>query len=190
MNGDLTSLAQKAAKLFENMFAVRCRAIDTYHSEDIARFGIATLGDSRADAKVQNNMTDCYWTIATMVEYVKEGVNFYMRTDEEAHKAYVVIDEYLAELKRVSELAFSIEMPPMEDLAALDRLAEMLYGYHVSHQILENYRNPTRPTGASPYSVVGFRKAVRPNLATIKPPARQSYIEYFSTFFSQRGMSF
>lgn len=124
---EISLIEKLGAPIWDNIYRVIIRYVDTLKVDDIKNFGLPTVGDSYLDREMHNQPMQLCITINDMVEYFKRGVMIRLVDNQDAERIYNVVNNYLLAWKDRLEKQINIGDAPMEDLLDLDRFATEVY---------------------------------------------------------------
>jgi hypothetical protein len=121
------SIAELGKPIWDNVYMVRVRYIDTLSIEMIKIRGVPTVADSGLDKDMHNQPITCCITINDMVEYFKRGVRVTLCHNPDSMLIYNIVNEYLLAWQHELDTGLNVATAPHEDLLLLDRFAQALY---------------------------------------------------------------
>jgi len=113
--------------IWENIYIVRMRYIDTLSTEMIKIRGVPTVQDAGLDRSMHTQPITCGITIDAMVEHFKRGVRIAFVNNDDAMRVYNIVNEYLLAWQHEFDTSLNTGGAPHEDLLTLDRFAVALY---------------------------------------------------------------
>jgi len=182
------TLAELAAPIFSNIYRVRVRQGDLTPLEEISRHGSPSTGLKEWDRHLNEAPMFVYWTIARMVEYLEHDVPFSLVESGDAKRIVSIIDTYLDAILISTVMSLNIKLPPMEDVALLDALADILYPHALDETAVEIWQTK-RPHGLlNPLSPNGLRQKQRErSFGQTKAVERKDYRTELAKLYARRG---
>lgn len=110
-------------KLFHYFYPCRVEAMHLVTPLELEVFGMVTTGNAQMDRQMAHELVDVQLNIATMAEYLDEGVVVTLLDPADSAKIYPIIVEHLQDWERVVTTQIHHPEVPTEDLQKLDRLA-------------------------------------------------------------------
>lgn len=126
-NENPLSIEALGRPIWEGIWIVRMRYIDTLSTEMLKIRGIATVQDAGLDRQMHTQPITCGITIDAMVEHFKRGVRIVFVNNEDAMRIYNIVNEYLLAWQHQLAVGINVGNAPHEDLLTLDRFAQALY---------------------------------------------------------------
>lgn len=116
-----------AAPLWDRSF--RCSVSRNLTTTDyyIETFGFVGTGDPQRDKQMKDEIIDTYVNINKLVEYHQKDIPFRLHRYEDTKIIYELIQEHLEAWADRLNRAVNIADAPIEDLIALDQLANAVY---------------------------------------------------------------
>ena len=159
----------------------------TINLDQVEVFGVPTLGTIEDDSAMMNELTTVYRSINDMVELHKEDIPFRIANYVDTTSIYNIVQKYLEAWGYLLNNGINIGNAPTDDLMALERFAQKLYGYAtVNQEIRSNTshawfggkdnisNNRNNIGGVVPKSEIGERTALE---------------ELFASAMSRRGIN-
>ncbi len=114
--------------IFHEKFRCRIPLIHMHSLEYIEKFGlrVTLTGNKKQDEIIKHELIETYLSINDMVEYYRKGVNIRVVKVEDTKLIYSYIVSHLLAWKRAMITMLNLD-PPIEDLIALDELADLVY---------------------------------------------------------------
>lgn len=84
-------------------------------------------GDKRIDRAQKNALAPCLITIDDMVEYFREGIQFYVEGPEDALKILTAIMDHTGTWREATQTTLNLYDAPMEDLILMEEFAASIY---------------------------------------------------------------
>lgn len=114
--------------IFHEKFRCRIPLIHMHSLEYIEKFGlrVTLTGNKKQDEIIKHELIETYLTINDMVEYYRKGVNIRVVKVEDTKLIYSYIVSHLLAWKQAMITMLNLD-PPVEDLIALDELADLVY---------------------------------------------------------------
>lgn len=122
-----TSIERLGAPIWERLFLMRVRYIDTIPSETLKEIGVLDSGNRQLNRQMHNDLVTVMIKINDMVEYFKRGVTVTFVNHAETRDAYEIVNNYLMAWKHQIDQGLNLGKVPMDDLFLLDRWAQALY---------------------------------------------------------------
>jgi hypothetical protein len=125
-----TDRGQELARpIFERIFQVRMRYIDTFTTDDIKIRGLPGSGHPTYDTVQQNGPVDLYLKICDMVGLFKQDVTFSLSNRSDAKEIYEIITPYLRYWVDLVTYTLHPLNVPLDDLVMLDTLNAKVYPF-------------------------------------------------------------
>ena len=121
------SIATLGRPIWDNIYVVRMRYVDTLSTNMMKIRGMPTVGDSGIDKEMHQQPITCAITIDAMVEHFKRGVRVTLVNNEDSMNIYNIVNSYLLAWQHEFDTSLNTGGAPYEDLLALDRFAQALY---------------------------------------------------------------
>lgn len=128
---DIDDSKDSAYYIFDVQFQITVKQLDITTADYINQLGFVDSGDSGINREIANEVINTYISIATMVEYNQKGINFHIVNKDDT----VVVHDYIQHhLRRFSEKMSGHQRLnrrnfPIDDLLALEVLADKVYGH-------------------------------------------------------------
>jgi hypothetical protein len=164
----MTQQKDTAAPLWDRVF--RCSVSRNLTTSDyyIETFGFVGTGDKERDKELKDEIIDTYVNINKLVDYYQRDIPFRLYRYEDTKIIYELIQEHLEAWSDRLHRAVNIADAPIEDLIALDQLANAVYDK------AKYYMNPSDAGGA-------FTRLLGKNVSfkrsSFKMPAKSGPIE-------------
>ena len=120
---------ETAEYIFDFLFLVRVKKIDTISVEQIKIFGSPITFDKNIDRELRNESVQCYKSIAQLADMYAEGITFGIIDIKDTKRIYDFIIAHLDAWKKKIEHDFHCDRPPLNDLKLLYELGEKIYGH-------------------------------------------------------------
>lgn len=122
-----SKIEQMGAPIWERLFEMKVRYIDTLPDDVIREIGVLNTGNKVLNQQMHNDLLNVMITIDAMIEYYKRGVSVIFRNPQDTRDAYEIVNNYLHAWKNQIEHGLNLGQVPLEDLMLMDRWAESLY---------------------------------------------------------------
>lgn len=113
--------------IFEKMYRVRMRQIDTRSIEEMRTYGTLGTGDKKIDEAQAFSNIYVHLTINDMVEYFRQGIGFRLTQEDDARKIYEAVCNHTAMWRKALEHALNMGDAPVEDFIAMENFAAAIY---------------------------------------------------------------
>ena len=171
-------------KIWNDRFLCQMRSIDTMSTDYIKIFGTLTTFDQTLDRQMHNEMVDRYLTIIQMVKYYHEGINVYIKKAEDSKTIYVLIQEHLQNWQREMQIPFRVDKAPTEELAIMDKFAEVVYEHakwYLDTALVDSpFARSLKRDSQSVLTLLKPREEITEDNDMIIHPKRQSMSDVFS----------
>lgn len=117
--------------IFNKLYIVRVRNIDTLDKDYIQQRGLPYTGDRAVDNEFANQLIDKYVTIAQMAEWYSQGISLRFTNARDMEEIYAVIYQHIKIYQENTNKSINITRVPIEDLKMLSDFASELYS-HIS----------------------------------------------------------
>lgn len=183
-------------KIFEYMYLCSIPWLKSQPIEMLKRYGVTLSGNANYDSDIENQWFTIYLTIAQMTDLMKDGVSVKVINVKDTKEIYESISHHLYAWKQQLHHGINIGGAPIDDLIALDELANKVYA-HAKHQftrgmadsIMARYLNEVQHLNASNFFRPEALKRLAPNVtsedgitrinAETEDPQRETLADFF-----------
>ena len=121
------SIAALGRPIWDNIYMVRMRYIDTLSTDMIKIRGVPTVQDAGLDRQMHTQPITCAISIDAMVEHFRRGIRITLVNNEDSMSIYNIVNAYLLAWQHEFEHSLNTGGAPHGDLLLLDRFAQALY---------------------------------------------------------------
>lgn len=117
--------------IFDVMFLISVNQLDITTVDYIEQLGFVDSGDPGINREIANECIQTQASIATMVDYFRKGISFHIVNSEDTVVIYEYIQHHLERFARKmsGNQRLNRNAYPIEDLLALEQLADKVYGH-------------------------------------------------------------
>lgn len=153
--------------IWDYLYYVRVPYLATMSVEYLREYGIPSSGDANIDREQANQLLSTYLSIAKLVDYHKEGVPIRVVNREDVKRIYDAISDHLNAWKEQLTQGINIGDAPIEDLLAMDRFANDIYG-HVKYELINRETESNFVKAISKFGFFSKKNSL------VKPPVNRS----------------
>ena len=176
--------------IWNNIYPVRSRYIDSLSDASIKAFGLPYSGDAELDEENRNKLIDCMITIDYMVELYNKGINIIFKDNNDTAKIYNIVNNYLIAWSDKLHNSLNANDAPSEDLIMLDQFCKDLLPQVHQFAKLDDRPNAIasllNPGGGFNRDNI-FKPKVSPTAPIVTPKQHESQAKAFTMNLSNGG---
>lgn len=116
-----------AYKIFNTRFLVRVQNKAFFTAFELENVGFVSCGSAADNETYLNEYRLIKTTLDKIVEWNYRGDSIRLVDLKDASKMFHILDEHMNNWVKITRLAPTAKLPPIDDFEAMDRLCEMLY---------------------------------------------------------------
>lgn len=159
----LDQLKITSDRLWEVLFDVTMPFLETKTKEHLERFGVVVTGIKAIDSSINSEYVDVMINIDKMVEYHRNGVHFFIPKDDDVKTIYQYIVDHLEVWRDMLYKGVNNLDAPIEDLIAMDELANALFSL-TSHNYKEELNKNSVLSGINTKQPIGPSNFFKPGV--------------------------